>query len=182
MNSVSTAGVISCTADSAAPSVSFKSPYLFDQTNYYIPEDAMSVAALPAAVPSMAFLTGTPQSPAVPPTPQTNGDVMMADTANGGPYYWGTTGNSSIEAVMTFGGGSAPKMGLWVWDSTLNKMYIFPISQGVVTMTWQTATYNGTTMGAVANVNNVYVPLAQTVHLKLSVNSSTGFHHATANY
>jgi len=30
-------------------------------------------------------------------------------------------------------------------------------------------------MGSPTNVNNVYVPLAQTVHLRLSVNSSTGF-------
>jgi hypothetical protein len=136
----------------------------------------MSVAFLPSATaPSMAFLPGTPQSPGVPPSTQTNGDVVMADTAITGPYYWGTAGSSSIEAVMTFGGGNPSKLGVWVWDSTLNKMYIFPVTQGNATMSWQTATYNGTTMGAPANVNNVYVPLAQTVHFKLSVNSSTGF-------
>jgi len=134
MNSVSTAGVITCTADLGS-TITFKQPYIYDQTNYYIPEDAMSVASLPSAMaPSMAFLTCTPQSPGVAPNTQTNGDVIIADTANSGPYYWGTTGSNSIEAVMTFGGGSAPKLGVWVWDSTLNKVYIFPVTQGSPTM------------------------------------------------
>src|SRR6185437_7161689 len=86
------AGAASAVAVTPAP------PYMQIGTNLYLPADHMSLATKPPTS-GLSFLPFTPSSPNLAPTYGPNGDLMISDT-NAGPFYYGKSPTSSIEAVI----------------------------------------------------------------------------------
>jgi hypothetical protein len=149
-------------------------PYVQIDPNVYLPADHFSLATKPS-VNSLSFLPFTPQSPGLPATVGTNGDFYIGDTASAGPFYFGKTATTSVEAVIApvTSNSGAMQVGLYLWDSANNRLYRFNAQQSGSYPSGST-TYNGNSApGSYSNAGNYFLPSAQIFHFKLTVSGGT---------
>jgi hypothetical protein len=157
------AGAASAVAVTAAP------PYMQIGTNFYLTGDHMSLATKPPAS-GLSFLPFTPSSPNLAPTYGANGDLMIGDT-NAGPFYYGKSATTSVEAVIaiTNSPAGAFQTGLYMWDSGNNKLYRF-VTETSSSYPSGSANYTGSAApSAFTTIANYYLPTTQIFHLRLSV-------------
>lgn len=125
-------------------SITFAPPYLYNGTNYFVAATGYKATKPPSSV---TFINGV--TPGISMA-GTNGDYIYGD-ATSTEYFQEVTCTTSIEAEYTSEalGGSTNVAGLWVWDSTNDKLWVLEygasgstsaqLLQGMVS--WS---YNGT--------------------------------------
>ena len=168
-----------CPASSGggSSSITFAPPYLFDGTNYRLEPDYGFSCTKPSG---LALITGSPQSPGLAIAMQTNGNAVMGDTANNGPYFWGkSTGTiTQVEGVLGLGHGANVSYtqywtygGIWMYDSSNHQIWRLDYDSNNHVMRISSHTWDGSTAPGSISVQSQdgLHPNPAAVHLKLAL-------------
>jgi hypothetical protein len=112
-------------ATAAAPV--FKGPYVVQGSNTFIAASGKQTAStLPSGL-SLSVLTGSTAISSAMVTTGANGNLLLGDPNSTGPFYYGASATSSIEMEFTTNGTavSGGQVGLYVWDSAHNLLYLW---------------------------------------------------------